>query len=57
MKKDREDENDPGMAEFYDKLVSAYRDPAMMPVQYARNVDSHSSPLLHAEVWDNVQES
>ncbi|KAJ9147582.1 hypothetical protein P3X46_029726 [Hevea brasiliensis] len=50
IKKDKEDQNEPSMAEFYDKLVTAYRDPALMPVQYARNVDRHNSPLLHSEV-------
>ncbi|XP_002530016.2 CSC1-like protein HYP1 isoform X1 [Ricinus communis] len=48
--KDKEDENEPSMAEFYDKLVSAYHDPALMPIQYPRNVDRQSSPLLHSEV-------
>ncbi|KAF2313588.1 hypothetical protein GH714_012292 [Hevea brasiliensis] len=50
IKKDKEDQSEPSMAEFYDKLVTAYRDPALMPVQYARNVDRHNSPLLHSEV-------
>lgn len=49
-KKDKEDQNEPSMAEFYDKLVTAYRDPALMPVRYATNVNRHNSPLLHAEV-------
>ncbi|KAF2299414.1 hypothetical protein GH714_031869 [Hevea brasiliensis] len=50
IKKDREDQNDPCMDEFYGKLVTAYRDPALMPVHYARNDDRHNSPLLHSEV-------
>ncbi|KAJ9173253.1 hypothetical protein P3X46_016410 [Hevea brasiliensis] len=49
IKKDREDQNDPCMDEFYGKLVTAYRDPALMPVHYARNDDRRNSPLLHSE--------
>lgn len=48
VKKDREDQNDPTMAEFYGKLVSAYQDPALMPVQYSGSTDGRTSPLLHA---------
>ncbi|KAF9683981.1 hypothetical protein SADUNF_Sadunf04G0070400 [Salix dunnii] len=48
VKKDREDQNEPGMAEFYDKVVSAYQDPALMPVQYPRSTDRDTSPLLHS---------
>lgn len=49
VKKDREDQNDPAMAEFYDKLNTAYKDPALEPVQFARNIsDGHNSPLLRA---------
>lgn len=48
VKKDREDLNDPAIAEFYDKLVTAYRDPALMSMQYPRSTDEHSSPLLHS---------
>ncbi|CAI0386936.1 unnamed protein product [Linum tenue] len=50
VKKDKEDQNRPNMAEFYDKLVTAYRDPALLPVQYARNSSSLSSPLLNSQV-------
>ncbi|XP_012084749.1 CSC1-like protein HYP1 isoform X2 [Jatropha curcas] len=50
VKRDKEDQNEPNMAEFYDKLVTAYRDPALAPVQLGRNVDSHSAPLLHEQV-------
>lgn len=48
VKKDREDQNDPTMAEFYEKLVTAYQDPALMPVQYSGSSDERTSPLLHA---------
>jgi hypothetical protein len=48
VKKDREDLNDPAIAEFYDKLVIAYRDPALMSMQYPRSTEEHSSPLLHS---------
>ncbi|KAK3026248.1 hypothetical protein RJ639_040533 [Escallonia herrerae] len=35
IKKDRDDENDPTMADFHDKLASAYQDPVLMPIQYS----------------------
>ncbi|CAF2192323.1 CSC1-like protein At1g69450 [Brassica rapa] len=46
-KRDREDQNDPRMGEFYDNLVSAYQDPALRPLRFSgsRN-DSLTSPLL-----------
>ncbi|KAJ1405793.1 Calcium-dependent channel, 7TM region, putative phosphate [Sesbania bispinosa] len=44
IKKDREDQNDTTMAEFYDKLVIAYKDPALLPIQYSPNSDSLLSP-------------
>lgn len=51
IKKDRYDQSDATMADFYEKLVTAYRDPALVPVQYSGNNNSHSSPLLQtAEV-------
>ncbi|KAI5437682.1 hypothetical protein KIW84_023701 [Lathyrus oleraceus] len=46
IKKDREDLNDPTMAEFYNNLINAYKDPALVPVQYSSNTDSLSSPLI-----------
>ncbi|XP_057485013.1 CSC1-like protein At1g69450 [Actinidia eriantha] len=46
IKKDREDRDDATMAEFFDKMATAYQDPALLPVQYSINSDSHSSPLL-----------
>ncbi|XP_042418269.1 CSC1-like protein HYP1 isoform X4 [Zingiber officinale] len=46
IKKDREDLNDPAMDEFFDKLVTAYRDPALMPIRRLNLNDDHSSPLL-----------
>uniref|UniRef100_A0A5B7B8V7 Putative CSC1-like protein HYP1 isoform X1 n=1 Tax=Davidia involucrata TaxID=16924 RepID=A0A5B7B8V7_DAVIN len=48
IKKDRDDQNDPAMPDFLDKLVTAYQDPALMPIQYSGNRDRHNSPLLHA---------
>ncbi|KAH7554544.1 hypothetical protein JRO89_XS12G0233700 [Xanthoceras sorbifolium] len=48
VKKDRADQNDPMMAEFYDKLVTAYQDPALTPIQYSRKTDKLKAPLLHA---------
>ncbi|KAK7251910.1 hypothetical protein RIF29_35520 [Crotalaria pallida] len=46
IKKDREDQKDTAMAEFYDKLVIAYKDPALLPIQYSSNNDSLISPLV-----------
>ncbi|KAK8553133.1 hypothetical protein V6N13_089348 [Hibiscus sabdariffa] len=46
IKKDRQDQEDPTMTEFFEKLVTAYQDPATMPVRYSRNDDGRSSPLL-----------
>ncbi|XP_035542554.1 CSC1-like protein At1g69450 isoform X2 [Juglans regia] len=46
IKKDRDDQNDAAMAEFFDKLVTAYQDPALMPIQLSANPDSLNSPLL-----------
>jgi len=48
IKKDRVDQNEPNMSEFYDKLASAYNDPALMPVKYSgRSGNSHRLPLLN----------
>ncbi|XP_019420245.1 PREDICTED: CSC1-like protein HYP1 isoform X2 [Lupinus angustifolius] len=47
IKKDREEQNDPSMSEFYDKLASVYNDPALMPIKYSGRFGSHNSPLLH----------
>ncbi|CAL0312224.1 unnamed protein product [Lupinus luteus] len=46
INKDREDQKDTGMAEFYGKLVIAYEDPALLPIQYSSNSDSLITPLL-----------
>jgi len=46
IKKDRADQNDPNMSEFYDKLTNAYNDPALMPIKYSGRFSSHRSPLL-----------
>ncbi|KAK8979603.1 hypothetical protein V6N11_073595 [Hibiscus sabdariffa] len=46
IKRDREDQHDPNMAEFYEKLVTAYQDPALLPIQFSSNPDSLSSPLI-----------
>ncbi|KAM1511967.1 hypothetical protein PS1_024045 [Malus domestica] len=50
IKKDREDEKDPTIFAFYEKLTTAYRDPALMPMQHPRSTDGHSSPLLQSVV-------
>ncbi|KAM1015404.1 hypothetical protein ACFX2I_045172 [Malus domestica] len=50
IKKDREDENDRRISTFYEKLSTAYRDPALMPMLHPRSTDGHSTPLLQAGV-------
>ncbi|CAM8879419.1 unnamed protein product [Rhodiola kirilowii] len=44
--KDRQDQNDPGMSEFLDKLATAYQDPALMPIPFPPDPESLTSPLL-----------
>ncbi|KAM7468501.1 hypothetical protein LguiB_016063 [Lonicera macranthoides] len=46
IKKDREDCNDPKMAEFWEELACAYQDPALSPFQYSANPNGRTSPLL-----------
>ncbi|KAE8710194.1 CSC1-like protein [Hibiscus syriacus] len=48
IKRDREDRHDPSMAEFYENLVTAYQDPALLPIEFSSNPDSLSSPLISA---------
>lgn len=48
IKKDRQDQNDPHMSEFYDKLNNAYNDPALLPKRYTGRHDGHTTPLLHS---------
>ncbi|XP_027358106.1 CSC1-like protein HYP1 isoform X2 [Abrus precatorius] len=48
IKKDRADQNEHNMSEFYDNLANAYHDPALMPLKYSERSDSQSSPLLHS---------
>lgn len=45
IKKDREDNNDPAMGEFFNKLVTAYHDPALA-LGFSHNPDSQTTPLL-----------
>ncbi|KAH9606971.1 hypothetical protein KSS87_013746 [Heliosperma pusillum] len=54
IKRDREDANDPGMPQFFEQLMTAYRDPALAPVQvsdsdgrrFPNQSDKHTDPLL-----------
>ncbi|KAB2610284.1 CSC1-like protein HYP1 [Pyrus ussuriensis x Pyrus communis] len=50
IKKDREDEKDPTISAFYEKLTTAYRDPALLPMQHPRSTDGYRSPLLQSVV-------
>ncbi|KAJ6902586.1 hypothetical protein NC651_020154 [Populus alba x Populus x berolinensis] len=46
IKKDREDQNDAMMSEFFDKLATTYQDPDLMPIQYSADSDSLNRPLI-----------
>nr|XP_027098170.1 CSC1-like protein HYP1 isoform X2 [Coffea arabica] len=46
IKKDREDINDATTAEFFNKLVAAYQDPALLPVQYSSDSNRERTSLL-----------
>ncbi|XP_043703953.1 CSC1-like protein HYP1 isoform X2 [Telopea speciosissima] len=48
IKKDREDQNNAAMTDFLDKLVTAYRDPSLMPMQHSSDVEGYNTPLLHS---------
>ncbi|KAF4396375.1 hypothetical protein G4B88_019175 [Cannabis sativa] len=48
IKRDRQDDGDPAMAEFFEKLVTSYEDPAMMPIHFSSDTDSLHSPLIHS---------
>ncbi|CAN6477406.1 unnamed protein product [Victoria cruziana] len=51
IKKDRKVQNDPKLDEFLDKLVTSYRDPALLPLQYSSTLDNgNRTPLLASEV-------
>ncbi|KAL6501669.1 hypothetical protein OROGR_026802 [Orobanche gracilis] len=45
--KDRLDHNDPSISPLYEKLATAYQDPAMEPVRYSAASESSTTPLLH----------
>ncbi|KAL8097821.1 CSC1-like protein HYP1 isoform X2 [Apium graveolens] len=46
IKKDQDDQSSGTMDAFYEKLVNAYRDPALVPIQTPGNGDGRYSPLL-----------
>lgn len=47
VKKDREDEKDAAaMNEFYNQLLTVYKDPALFPIHHSSSTDSLVSPLL-----------
>ncbi|KAK7365055.1 hypothetical protein VNO80_13831 [Phaseolus coccineus] len=48
IKKDRADQNQHNMSEFYDELANAYNDPALMPKKYSERSDGSRSPLLNS---------
>ncbi|KAL8137682.1 hypothetical protein V2J09_003683 [Rumex salicifolius] len=45
IKKDRKDRNDPAMGEFFNKLATAYQDPALA-LRLSHNPESQTNPLL-----------
>ncbi|KAK2636143.1 hypothetical protein Ddye_030935 [Dipteronia dyeriana] len=46
IKKDRGDQGDATMGEFFEMLTTAYQDPAMLPVRYSENADNLNEPLI-----------
>ncbi|KAL9226087.1 hypothetical protein vseg_001937 [Gypsophila vaccaria] len=46
--KDKKEQDDPRMAEFMDKLVDAYQDPALKPKVNNDDGNQHTSPLLRS---------
>ncbi|XP_055802878.1 CSC1-like protein HYP1 [Solanum dulcamara] len=46
LKKDKEEQNDPTIASFHERLTTAYQDPALLHVGYSGNSASISAPLL-----------
>ncbi|KAI3500729.1 hypothetical protein L1887_36554 [Cichorium endivia] len=49
IKKDRRDENTPAISDFHEKLITAYQDPALKPIQFSGRTDTHNAPLLASE--------
>ncbi|KAI3763653.1 hypothetical protein L2E82_13647 [Cichorium intybus] len=50
LKKDREDQNRPGMRQFLARLGAVYQDPALVPVTYSRSQDGLHEPFIHTAV-------
>ncbi|KAF5745478.1 CSC1-like protein [Tripterygium wilfordii] len=50
IKKDREEQNDPAMVGFFEELITAYKDPALLPIQYSTYTDSLNTPLMSSAV-------
>ncbi|KAG2295302.1 hypothetical protein Bca52824_041971 [Brassica carinata] len=48
VNKDKADEREQNMSEFYAKLVVAYRDPAVSASRYARGISLEDPPLLRS---------
>ncbi|XP_015066622.1 CSC1-like protein HYP1 isoform X1 [Solanum pennellii] len=46
LKKDKEEQNDPTVASFHERLATAYQDPALLHVGYSGNNASIIAPLL-----------
>ena len=46
INKDRLDQNDPTISSFYEKLATAYQDPAMERVRRSEASESSTTPLL-----------
>ncbi|XP_057769572.1 CSC1-like protein HYP1 isoform X2 [Salvia miltiorrhiza] len=48
INKDRLDRNDPTISSFYEKLATAYEDPAMERVRFSEASESSTTPLLRS---------
>ncbi|KAG2273295.1 hypothetical protein Bca52824_067850 [Brassica carinata] len=48
VNKDKADEREENMSEFYSELVVAYRDPALSASQYSRDMSPEDPPLLRS---------
>ncbi|KAI7757545.1 hypothetical protein M8C21_032784 [Ambrosia artemisiifolia] len=46
IKKDRSNES---MSDFYERLATAYQDPALKPIHFSGRTDGHNAPLLASE--------
>ncbi|KAL3346719.1 hypothetical protein AABB24_025259 [Solanum stoloniferum] len=53
LKKDKEEQNDPTIASFHERLATAYQDPALLHGRYSGNSASIIAPLLSTAEVDS----